>query len=332
MFIEVMIMKKHIRIGALLLAIIMTLTLFTSCAKKPVVEDPVLDGEALDDIDIEMTYVPLAEGVPATQTGTVARGIAVSSNAKAVIDYSDTADGYIMVCYLGTNPTIKVLVTGPSKVQYTYNLAADGAYDVLPLSDGNGEYKIGVYENVSGTKYTTALSATITVTLKDEFAPFLHSNQYVDYDASKEVKALAEKVTKDKTTEIAKIEAVYTYVVKNFTYDYDLAKSVKSGYLPVIDTVISKKKGICFDYAALMTAMLRLSGVPCKLVIGYTGKAYHAWINTYSKDGGWMDAKIYFDGSKWKLMDPTFASSSKSSDAILKYIGDGANYTAKYIY
>ena len=45
-----------------------------------------------------------------------------------------------------------------------------------------------------------------------------------------------------------------------------------------------------------------------------------------------MDAVIYFDGSDWKLMDPTFASSAHSSASIMKYIGDSANYTAKYLY
>lgn len=45
-----------------------------------------------------------------------------------------------------------------------------------------------------------------------------------------------------------------------------------------------------------------------------------------------MDGTIYFDGQDWKLMDPTFASSGNSSDAIMSYIGDGTNYSAKYLY
>lgn len=40
---------------------------------------------------------------------------------------------------------------------------------------------------------------------------------------------------------------------------------------------------------------------------------YHAWINVYSEEEGWIDAAIYFDGQEWKLMDPTFASSNNSS-------------------
>jgi transglutaminase-like putative cysteine protease len=78
--------------------------------------------------------------------------------------------------------------------------------------------------------------------------------------------------------------------------------------------------------------MLRSQGVPCKLVIGYAGSAYHAWISVWSEDTGWVNAAIYFDGSSWQRMDPTFASSGKQSDSIMKYIGDGSHYTEKYIY
>ena len=71
------------------------------------------------------------------------------------------------------------------------------------------------------------------------------------------------------------MEIIYNYVVNNFTYDKQQAATVKSGYLPVLDNVLAAKKGICFDYAGLMTGMLRSLGVPCKLVVGYAGTAYH---------------------------------------------------------
>jgi hypothetical protein len=81
-----------------------------------------------------------------------------------------------------------------------------------------------------------------------------------------------------------------------------------------------------------MTAMLRSQGVPTQLIFGYAGTAYHAWINVYSEETGWSTASIYFDGNQWKLMDPTFAANANSSAAVLAYIGNGANYTTKYIY
>ena len=95
--------------------------------------------------------------------------------------------------------------------------------------------------------------------------------------------------------------------------------------------VLQAKKGICFDYAALMTAMLRSQGIPSKLVVGYAGTTYHAWISVWTEENGWVDGAIFFDGHIWKRMDPTFASSGNRSDEIMDYIEHG-DYIAKYLY
>ena len=166
--------------------------------------------------------------------------------------------------------------------------------DTFPLSDGNGTYQVVVYENISGTKYATVLSQSISVTLKDQFAPFLRPNQYVDYSAAPNTVAKAAELTAGMTDPLNKVAAIYDFVVKNLTYDKQLAATVQSGYLPVLDSVLAKKTGICFDYAALMTGMLRSRGVPCKLVVGYAGTAYHAWISVYSEETGWVEGVVYF--------------------------------------
>lgn len=71
--------------------------------------------------------------------------------ADAVVDYSNTTDGYVMVQYLGqTDKRLKVLVKGPTTT-YQYNLPAQG-WTVFPLSDGDGNYQVGVYRNTSGSK------------------------------------------------------------------------------------------------------------------------------------------------------------------------------------
>lgn len=95
-----------------------------------------------------------------------ASGTLVQSNGKAVIDYSNTADGYVMVKYTAaTTKRLKVQVKGPGTT-YTYNLAADAAWDTFPLSDGNGAYQVVVYENISGTKYR---NGAFPVDLRDAY-------------------------------------------------------------------------------------------------------------------------------------------------------------------
>jgi hypothetical protein len=262
-----------------------------------------------------------------------APGTEVAQNEKAVIDFSNMADGYVMAKYIpNTTKSIKVVVRGPSGAQYQYNLKPGGVFEVFPLSDGNGQYSVLVLEHAEGTKYATVLSKNITVKLVDEFAPFLRPNQYVNYSANSEAVKKAADLIKDAKTFTDKISAIYNFVIENLTYDKDKARTVQIGYLPDIDAVLKAGKGICFDYAAVMAAMLRSQNIPTKLVVGYTGEVLHAWLNVYSQDAGWINSVIQFDGKSWKLMDPTFASSGNQSAEVMRFIGDGKNYSVKFLY
>lgn len=261
-----------------------------------------------------------------------APGTLVHSARQVTIDYSNTADGYVMVKCALKGEQLKIILAGPGDTSYTYNLNAEDVYEVFPLTAGNGSYKVSVYKNLYGTRYSLLTSKELEVTLTDEFAPFLRSNQYVHFTADSEVVALAAQLTTNSTSELQTVQTIYHYVINNFVYDYDKARTVTSGYLPDVDQILSLKKGICFDYASLMTAMLRSLNIPTKLVIGYAGTVYHAWISVYTQDSGWVEAVIFFDGSAWKLMDPTYASTARSSKTIMDFIANPGNYRAKFLY
>ena len=250
--------------------------------------------------------------------------------SAAVVDYSHTEEGYVMVQYFAeTDRRLKVLLKGPSTT-YNYNLP-QGQWTVFPLSDGDGSYQVGIYQNTGGNRYATVMTACFDVALEDEFAPFLRPNQYVNYLDAPNAMALGAELCLGLEHPLEKVAAVYDYVVQNLTYDEEKAATVKSGYLPVLDQVLEAKKGICFDYASLMTAMLRSQNVPCKLVVGYAGNIYHAWISVWTEENGWVDGAIFFDGHIWKRMDPTFASSAENMEEMLDFIENG-NYTVKYLY
>ena len=327
------------------LALLLAMLVLAGCAQMPAEQVPESEYEGYIDVmplvveEIEIQaldaeIMALTETTPAPTPAlpeAVASGTKTKKVAKAVIDYSNTQDGYVMVQFTGTTKTrIKAQVKGPTTT-YTYNVTP-GVWEVFPISDGNGKYQVSVFENVSGTKYAAVTSVNFDVALKDEFAPFLLANQYVNYKLDSKTVAKAKELVKPEMKVLEKVGAVYNFVVGNLVYDTQKAATVKSGYLPVVDTVLAEKKGICFDYAALMTSMLRSQGVPCKLVVGYAGTAYHAWISVWSAETGWVDGAIMFDGKTWQRMDPTFASSGKKSESIMKYIGDGKNYTVKYLY
>ena len=276
-----------------------------------------------------MTMESIGFGVTPITVPSPHTGGEVYGNEQATIDATDKAEGYVLVKYTGTPGTrIKVLITGPSGVQYTYNLNDGGRFEVFPFSDGNGSYAIGIYRNTEGNKYATVWKSTLSVTMKDAYAAFLHPNQYVNYHSKSKVLQIAAEQTAGLTGTLAKVEVVYRYVTGTITYDYALAASVQSGYLPDVDAVIAKRSGICFDYAAVMTAMLRGLGIPTKLVVGYCGTEYHAWINVHVEGKGWVNSVVHFDGSAWNHMDPTYAASRPDvGDFSARY-----TYTEKYVY
>lgn len=260
----------------------------------------------------------------------VATGERVKSNDRAVVDYSNTELGYVMAQYTAsTSSRLKAQVKGP-ETTYTFHLSP-GLWAAFPLTQGDGSYQISIYENISGSRYALVLSHSFTAELSDPFAPFLHANQYVNYDAAPKTVAAAWELCQG-ATELEKVEIVYRYVVEGMAYDYELAKTVTSGYVPELDKVLLAKKGICFDYAALMTGMLRSQGLPCKLVVGYAGEVYHAWISVWTEQTGWIEGAVFFDGQAWHRMDPTFASSGRGDPKILDFITNEDNYTARYIY
>lgn len=280
---------------------------------------------------IEDEAVPLYQKPAGSDVRTpVASGSVTYGNGRATIDASNTSNGYVMIKYTGGQSRIKIQIA--KSTTYTYDLNARNTYEVFPFTEGNGTYSIKIFENVSGNQYAQVMSQDISVSLADEFAPFLTPNQYVNFSNGSAAVNKGAELAASAADEIGVVTNVYNYVINNITYDTAKAASVQSGYLPNVDQVLAQKTGICFDYAALMTAMLRSQDIPTKLVIGYSGGLYHAWVNVYIDNIGWVDNFIYFDGHNWSLMDPTFASSGGQSESIKQYIGNGSNYQAKYTY
>lgn len=234
---------------------------------------------------------------PVTAKMPEASGSAVFSQQGAEIDYSNASQGYIMAKYSGAGK-IKVLVyfNGGSSY-YQYNITGDGAYAVLPLQSGSGSYRIRFMENVSGNNYAELCSTEISAAASGS-GWCLYPNQYVNYSRASAAVVKAKSLCAKSPSNAAKVAVIYGFITANVKYDYAKASSVKSGYLPNVDSTLSTKKGICFDYASLMATMCRSQNIPTKLVIGTASVGYHAW------------NEVYVDG--WKRYDPTFGAAGQS--------------------
>lgn len=277
-----------------------------------------------------------------------AAGVSVESDDNGAIDYSNADNGYVMVKYTGEAPAseldIKVQIISPDQErEYIYYLKADGEYYAFPLTEGNGQYTVGLFRKQSSDpndqRHAVLLRIAVTANLESEFSPFLLPNQKVNYDPDSLAVKLADELSENQSGVVAKTKAIYDYIIDNISYDENKAANVESGgmrtYIPDPEETLRTKKGICYDYAVLMTAMLRGMDIPTKLVFGFAARenadpVYHAWILVYSEETGWIDL-VEFTGNSWARMDPTFAAGGNSK-SIQKYIGDGSNYTETFLY
>ena len=260
-----------------------------------------------------------------------ADGAVVYQNDVAAVDASNTSQGYVMVNYNGSCEKVKLQITGADQNCYTYLITEHGIYTAFPLSAGYGSYSIQVMENIGGDSYVLSLEQTVDVQIENEFLPFLYPNQYVDFKADSNAVKKGSELAEDTWTDLEVVQNIYNFVIKNISYDEEKAQNVSYGYLPNVDDTLASGTGICFDYAALMTAMLRSQNIPTKLEVGYSGDTYHAWISTYVDDKGWVDNIIEFDGDSWQIMDPTLGANNDSK-SVKKYVGDGSHYVVKYTY
>lgn len=261
-----------------------------------------------------------------------APGKEVLDHGEAVVDISNVSQGYVALRYTGNAKKISVEVIGKNNKVYKYFVNKTKEPTYFPLTSGSGNYQISVYENVQGDEYSVLMMDSFHVKLKNKFLPFLYPNQYVEFTNKTQAVKVAAKLSKGAKDDLSIVKTVYNYVVKNVKYDDKKAENVQSGYLPSVDETLKTKKGICFDYAALMTAMLRSQGIPTKLEIGYSGNIYHAWISTWLNEKGWVDNIIQFDGRNWELMDPTLAANTDNKDDVKEYIGNGEHYALQYSY
>ena len=215
-------------------------------------------------------------------------GTVVDSNGNMTVDSSHADQGYVMIRV--TNPTknrMKLRVTyGGGQLMYDVN--SEGEYEAFPLQLGSGQYEFSMFENVKGSKYSAAGKVTLSVELVDPNAAYLVPNQYVNYNILTEAVKKSDEIGSGANR--GTYDAVCNFISSEFAYDFVRAATISPGELPDIDYCYENRMGICQDLSAVMVCMLRVQGIPARLVIGYADKYYHAWTVTVL-DG----EEIFFD-------------------------------------
>ncbi|GGG10039.1 hypothetical protein GCM10010912_63060 [Paenibacillus albidus] len=237
------------------------------------------------------------------------------------LDTSKLSEGIIGIQYdVPKDKRIKVMITKDSK-SYTYNMFSSKQLETFPLQQGNGAYKVSVLENTTGNKYKSLYSEVVDLSLDNAAAVYLSSVQNVKWSSSDKAILKAKQLTQGKATDEEKVKAIYNYIVTNVKYDYTLANTVTTDYIPNINNTLTNQKGICYDYASLFAAMLRSVDIPAKLVMGNTSYVtqYHAW------------NEVLLNG-KWVTIDTTVDAGLVKGSKTVELIKSASKYSAAKFY
>ncbi|MFQ8892923.1 MAG: transglutaminase domain-containing protein [Clostridium sp.] len=153
----------------------------------------------------------------------------------------------------------------------------------------------GVKENISSNKIIYYNGITVDEGVK--------SNEYI--------KNTSEKLTKNLKFHREKAYALYEWIGKNITYDDEKAKNVmelNGNYESGAIITFNKKRGICFDFSCLFTAMAKDIGLKSRIIVGkaFNGNEYisHAWNQVYLEDE-----------KRWINIDSTFYNAGEYFDS-----------------
>ena len=194
------------------------------------------------------------------------------SVASALADM--TATPALGVVVVETTKPCRLLVEKEGSSQY-YDIGEGES--IIPLQAGEGSYSFTECFKVSGKKYRTGDSVSVQYS-GDENAAFMQPNIVVNYDSNTLAVVKATELCEGLEDEMKIAKKIYSYVVRNYDYDYIQATMLRSGNItqnyPDLDEVYQTHKGVCYDLSALTCAMLRSQGIPAKLAVGNG----HAWV------------------------------------------------------
>ncbi len=191
------------------------------------------------------------------------------------------------------NTTTIHSTTNPTKVNKTTN----NTIEKSQAAAGKTKTKSKISD---ATEPTLAAGSPSTSKVPASLRPYLKATKNCQV-TNPQIKSLASKITKGKTTTYAKAVAIFNWVRDNLSYSFYY--NTKKGAVGALNA----RTGNCVDTAHLVIALERAAGIPARYVHGSakfrSGHVYgHVW------------AEVYVNG-KWYKADGT---SNKNSFGVVK--------------
>ena len=125
---------------------------------------------------------------------------------------------------------------------------------------------------------------------------------------SERVKELADQLGNGYDNAYDKALAIQNFLLQNYTYSLDVKRS--SDVLPLEDFLFVHKAGHCEYYATSMAILLRIHGIPTRVVNGFAQGRWNEFGQFFtvrqSDAHAWVE--VFFPSYGWVMFDPTPAA------------------------
>lgn len=219
--------------------------------------------------------------------------------------------------------SIKKLSPVSSKEKVTYSIMLEPSTEqYLPVLDfpENVYMRNIVYEYPGVFKTSFIIDRTIRYDASSFITPGIKESEpdpvylQIPYPFSQKITTLTEKITSGLSDkyEIAKN-------IMNFlsNYRYSL-KNLPAGDNPLEDFLFYRKTGNCEYFATAMAVMLRIKGIPSRVVGGFKGGSYNNLGEYYliraSDAHLWVEAWI---NGKWIRLDPSSSRQIRTAEPVI---------------
>ncbi|NLP14711.1 MAG: transglutaminase domain-containing protein [Clostridium sp.] len=231
----------------------------------------------------------------------------INSNGVFLQMVPTVLEGKITLTGETARSLIKIIVIKDETQRWYDVKLEDGKFnEEIWFIDGIGEYQVSVLVHKEGRRYT--FGPTVHVQNTVDVNRFLVPTLHVESNNEKII-TLAKEITKDSRTDIEKAKSIYDWVTVNIVYDYKkYIRQINNNYDNVYGALntLETKTGVCYDYAALVAALGRASGLQVKMIKGNFKSTYrnelHAWNEIYISEE-----------DKWITVDSTFGASMQSN-------------------
>ncbi len=268
-------------------------------------------AEAYKDFISKIVAVTDRDATPKVEsTGGVEIVDQAFKDGRILITYRATADGNINIS--AKSPKYKENSVSIAVAFKEKSTKADGLGILYMFSENSG-HSVYKHNTIMSNLFSEPPTAMDTVPIT--------TGEHLD-----ELTRLVNGIIAGQSTDRGKAKAIYTWVIKNIYYDYDGLE----GKTPVVDNpynVYKSQKAICTGYSSLYADMLRIAGIPARIIEGqYAYPNSEDWYKNTVNSHAWNE--VWLDG-RWAMVDSTWGTYYKYKNSTYDSSG-GIDTTYRY--